>query len=142
MADRERRIQEIAYLLWEGEGRPDGQAERFWHMAEGAYEAEAEMIGGDAYETAATEAGSVLTDVSTFEIQISSGLAAPGAPAPKKPAAKKTAAPDEGKSEAKLKAKAAKAAAPAVAKVAEPAAKAPETKAPEAKPSVKAKTKK
>ena len=33
MAQRERRIQEIAYLLWEQEGRPDGQSERFWHAA-------------------------------------------------------------------------------------------------------------
>ncbi len=40
MVQRERRIEEIAYLLWEQEGRPDGQAERFWHAAEAQFEAE------------------------------------------------------------------------------------------------------
>ncbi len=40
MVQRERRIEEIAYLLWEQEGRPDGQAERFWHAAETQFEAE------------------------------------------------------------------------------------------------------
>ena len=40
MAQRERRIQEIAYLLWEQEGRPDGQSDRFWHAAVVQFEAE------------------------------------------------------------------------------------------------------
>ena len=40
MVQRERRIEEIAYLLWEQEGRPDGQAERFWHAAEAQFVAE------------------------------------------------------------------------------------------------------
>jgi hypothetical protein len=40
MVQRERRIEEIAYLLWEQEGRPDGQAERFWHAAEAQFAAE------------------------------------------------------------------------------------------------------
>jgi hypothetical protein len=40
MVQRERRIEEIAYLLWEQEGRPDGQSERFWHAAETQFAAE------------------------------------------------------------------------------------------------------
>lgn len=51
MAERERRIQEIAYLLWEGEGRPDGQADRFWHMAEAAYAVEAAISDENSAET-------------------------------------------------------------------------------------------
>jgi hypothetical protein len=40
MAQRDRRIQEIAYLLWEQEGRPDGQSERHWHAAVALFETE------------------------------------------------------------------------------------------------------
>ncbi len=40
MSKRERRIQEIAYHLWEKEGRPHGHSERFWHAAEAQVEAE------------------------------------------------------------------------------------------------------
>ena len=40
MVQRERRIEEIAYALWEQEGRPDGQADRFWHAAVTQFEAE------------------------------------------------------------------------------------------------------
>lgn len=38
MVDREQRIRERAYSIWEHEGRPDGQAERHWRMAERAVE--------------------------------------------------------------------------------------------------------
>jgi nucleotide-binding universal stress UspA family protein len=34
--DREQRIRELASALWEQEGRPEGQAERHWRMAEKA----------------------------------------------------------------------------------------------------------
>jgi hypothetical protein len=40
MVHRERRIQEIAYLLWERDGRPHGQSERFWHAAVAQFEVE------------------------------------------------------------------------------------------------------
>ena len=99
MADRERRIQEIAYLLWEGEGRPDGQADRFWHMAVAAYEAEVEVIGGDKDETQA-DAEAAMADAAEVESGPANvPLEAEGAaPATKKPAAKaKPAAADEDK---------------------------------------------
>jgi hypothetical protein len=38
--DREQRIRERAYSLWEEEGRPDGRAEEFWERARGLIEAE------------------------------------------------------------------------------------------------------
>ena len=56
MADRERRIQEIAYLLWEQEGRPDGESERFWHLAVEQYEVEAALAPADAFEEPTGEA--------------------------------------------------------------------------------------
>ncbi len=34
------RIRELAYYLWEKAGRPDGQADEFWHMAEREISAE------------------------------------------------------------------------------------------------------
>jgi hypothetical protein len=34
--EREQRIRELAQALWEQEGRPEGQAERHWQMAEKA----------------------------------------------------------------------------------------------------------
>jgi hypothetical protein len=38
--DREQRIREIAYRLWEEEGRPEGGAERHWFAAEAVFNAE------------------------------------------------------------------------------------------------------
>jgi hypothetical protein len=38
--DREHRIRELAHAIWEQEGRPEGQAERHWRMAEEAVKAE------------------------------------------------------------------------------------------------------
>ena len=40
--DRESRIREIAYFLWEQEGYPDGQADRHWAAAEAVVDAEDE----------------------------------------------------------------------------------------------------
>jgi hypothetical protein len=65
MAERDRRIQEIAYLLWEQEGRPDGQAERFWHEAEAQYEAESALTEQDEKAVAPPEAGAA--DYATAE---------------------------------------------------------------------------
>jgi hypothetical protein len=32
-AERERLIRELAYQLWESEGRPEGREEEYWHRA-------------------------------------------------------------------------------------------------------------
>ena len=40
MTDHERLIREIAYDLWEQEGRPEGHSERLWLAAEARFEAE------------------------------------------------------------------------------------------------------
>lgn len=37
--DREQRIRELAYAIWEQEGRPEGRSERHWETAEKAVEA-------------------------------------------------------------------------------------------------------
>jgi hypothetical protein len=34
LADRDQRIREIAYYIWQNEGRPEGQADRHWRTAE------------------------------------------------------------------------------------------------------------
>jgi len=39
-ADREVRVREIAYRMWEEEGHPDGAAERHWRAAEAMIEAD------------------------------------------------------------------------------------------------------
>jgi hypothetical protein len=36
MSDRDHQIRERAYVIWEQEGRPLGQADRHWEMAEKA----------------------------------------------------------------------------------------------------------
>ena len=36
MTDQERQIRDLAYAIWEHEGRPEGQAEHHWYMAEAA----------------------------------------------------------------------------------------------------------
>ena len=33
MDDREKRVREISYVIWEQEGRPEGQADRHWQAA-------------------------------------------------------------------------------------------------------------
>lgn len=40
MHDREIRLKEMAYLIWEEEGRPSGQADCHWRMAESAIQQE------------------------------------------------------------------------------------------------------
>jgi hypothetical protein len=40
MSDKERRIRESAYRMWEDEGRPEGQAHRHWATAARRIEAE------------------------------------------------------------------------------------------------------
>ncbi len=48
MSDRENRIREIAYFIWQEEGRPDGQAERHWRSAQAIVESlEADQKSGE-----------------------------------------------------------------------------------------------
>jgi hypothetical protein len=50
MTDRERRVREVAYSIWESEGRPEGQEERHWALADtivDAQDARAAEISGD-----------------------------------------------------------------------------------------------
>jgi Protein of unknown function (DUF2934) len=47
--DRDERIRQRAYEIWESEGRPDGQATKHWEQAAsevGASEGEGEQAGG------------------------------------------------------------------------------------------------
>ncbi|MBV9287609.1 MAG: DUF2934 domain-containing protein [Hyphomicrobiales bacterium] len=56
--DREQRVREIAYGLWEEEGCPDGEHERHWLTAESLFNAEKaerdEVRGEAASEAAAS----------------------------------------------------------------------------------------
>lgn len=61
MANREQRVRERAYAIWEHEGRPEGQAERHWRMAEHAIE---ELQSG---KVAIDPAGLPLTEKQTDE---------------------------------------------------------------------------
>jgi len=51
IGDREQRIRERAYQLWEADGRPEGQAEEYWHRAR-AIEGD---VGGDIGVESASE---------------------------------------------------------------------------------------
>jgi DUF2934 family protein len=57
--ERERRIAELAHRIWEAEGRPDGQAQRHWAMAERLIEASehVEALPGAARERLDQEPG-------------------------------------------------------------------------------------
>jgi len=44
-AEREKRIRERAYQLWEEDGSPEGRAEEFWHRARQILDKEAESNG-------------------------------------------------------------------------------------------------
>jgi hypothetical protein len=39
--EREQAIRELAYAIWESNGRPDGCAEAHWHQAEARIDADA-----------------------------------------------------------------------------------------------------
>ncbi|MBM7061892.1 DUF2934 domain-containing protein [Pseudomonas sp. UL073] len=54
MTSLEHRTRELAYQIWESEGRPDGQSERHWAMARKLAEAEAAAAGVAPDEPAAT----------------------------------------------------------------------------------------
>jgi hypothetical protein len=84
MADKEQRIREAAYRIWEEEGYPEGQADRHWEIAAG-------RIG------AADGAGAKPSPDS--EISPAAAGAAPVAPAASAPpiAAKKREAPAKAK---------------------------------------------
>jgi Protein of unknown function (DUF2934) len=56
MDEREQRIRERAYIIWEHEGRPEHQAERHWRLAQEAINEE--ETGG----VAADPSGVVLTE--------------------------------------------------------------------------------
>lgn len=43
--DREQRIRERAYRLWEQAGQPEGREEEFWHQATAEIEAEDNNTG-------------------------------------------------------------------------------------------------
>jgi len=45
MKVNERRVRELAYQIWESEGRPEGQHDRHWRMARSLAEAEAANRG-------------------------------------------------------------------------------------------------
>ena len=53
MYDRDKHVSEIAYFIWEAEGRPAGQANRHWRMAlsaveqEEAEQAERKLVEGE-----------------------------------------------------------------------------------------------
>lgn len=46
MKINERRVRELAYQIWESEGRPEGQHDRHWRMAHSLAEAEASGSAG------------------------------------------------------------------------------------------------
>lgn len=43
-AERNARIGALAQQIWEAEGRPDGQEQRHWHMAERLVQAEMTVL--------------------------------------------------------------------------------------------------
>lgn len=43
-AGRKARIGALAHQIWEAEGRPDGQEQRHWHMAERLVQAEMTVL--------------------------------------------------------------------------------------------------
>ena len=57
--DRETRVREAAYFMWESEGRPDGEADRHWAAAEKLVDSEIDAPrtgNGDARDREATGA--------------------------------------------------------------------------------------
>lgn len=47
LADRDHYVRELAHSIWEAEGRPDGQAQRHWDMAERLVDAQEQALHGD-----------------------------------------------------------------------------------------------
>lgn len=89
MVHRQRRVSEIAYHLWERHGRPEGEAERFWHEAERQFEAEKADAAVDAQDAPSGSARSVAIempvsvgkDVTKAKVAPAKSKAKPGAEA-------------------------------------------------------------
>lgn len=77
--DRDRRIRDLAYDLWEQAGRPDGGAEEYWYEAERRLAGEDGGLREEAEPFAGEPIGEPLPDP------------APEAPAPAKPTRRGTA---------------------------------------------------
>ncbi len=73
MIDKEQRIREVAYFIWQEEGCPDGRAEQHWERAQAIVEsqdAERKDIEG---ETPGETLPEYLTPLSTLKRAPSSG---------------------------------------------------------------------
>ena len=111
MTTRKQRIEEIAYHLWEQEGRPDGHSERLYFAAEAQYEADlakerygAEVAEGRAEPAAKKPARSEKTKPAEAAATLPARPAAAKAAAPA--AEMKPAGPAVGKKSPAAKAKA------------------------------------
>ncbi len=89
--DKEERIRQRAYALWEQEGRPEGRQEEHWQRARD--EIEAEGMGQEGFGSAAiaAEAGTSGGTMSAPAATPAEGLAS--SPAPVEPATPNAAAP-------------------------------------------------
>jgi hypothetical protein len=93
---REHRVREIAYLLWERDGYPDGESERHWFEAELLYDAEdaerkaaeGEPPGGSAEKTLASAPPKAEAPASGKGSEAAAEAAPPAKPAAATPAAK------------------------------------------------------
>ena len=81
MSDKERRIREAAYRVWEAEGRPDGQERRHWANAAQQIDAE---DSAPAQPAPASDESAMRTEPASPTVRGKSGSqASPGANSPR-----------------------------------------------------------
>lgn len=93
MSNNEQRIRELAYQIWENEGRPEGKTEEHWALA-------SEMVESESHDDTRSPPGKIkrtrkAPSLAETQAQKPALLGTPGAlkTAPKKPAAR-AAKPD------------------------------------------------
>ncbi len=103
MTSRERRIREIAYHLWEQEGRPEGESHshRLWLAAEAQFEAENRELEGAGidFPVESSRPAKGKTDARAVEKPTRSAKAKAAEPAPETSERNEKARPAKAKAE-------------------------------------------
>ena len=66
MSDKEQRIREVAYFIWQEEGCPEGQVDRHWQSAQAIVEAQDAQGNTDESEQPGDAPGEYRTPLATL----------------------------------------------------------------------------
>jgi hypothetical protein len=80
MSDKDQRVREIAYYLWEQEGWPESQADRHWATAVAIVEAQDAQRENSKSEEMTEDPGDAVFNKSTVSVALEKSSAPPAPP--------------------------------------------------------------